>query len=109
MKHLLILREQLSPFDIQLRSIEHQLDFSKASNADSKTDLGDCLRSSCNDFIEHTLSLLLGLIAVFVDQCKNTAVDLTAESSAEALVLVKGVFANALQNLYGELDNVSII
>jgi len=26
-KHLLILREQLSPFDIQLRAVERQLDF----------------------------------------------------------------------------------
>lgn len=32
-KHLLILREQLSPFDIQLRSVERQLDFSEAGKA----------------------------------------------------------------------------
>lgn len=32
-KHLLILREQLSPFDIELRSIERQLDFSEAGKA----------------------------------------------------------------------------
>jgi len=150
-KHLLILREQLSPFDIQLRSVERQLDFSEAgkavtrflanrnrrlfsmstenalitllregvsvqeSSVDSKRDLEDCLRSACNDFIEHTSSSLLGPIAGFVDQCKNTAVGSTAGSSAAALakapfmngVLVKGVFANALQNLDGELDNVS--
>ena len=49
----------------------------------------------------------MGPIAGFVDQCKNTAVGLTAGSLAEALVLVKGVFANAPQNLDGELDNVS--
>jgi len=35
-KHLLILREQLSPFDINLRSIERQLDFSEASKAVTK-------------------------------------------------------------------------
>lgn len=35
-KHLLILREQLSPFDIQLRSVERQLDFSDAGKAVSK-------------------------------------------------------------------------
>ena len=28
-----ILREQLSPFDIQLRSVERQLDFSEAGKA----------------------------------------------------------------------------
>eukprot|EP00591_Stephanopyxis_turris_P000780 CAMPEP_0195514778 /NCGR_PEP_ID=MMETSP0794_2-20130614/6062_1 /TAXON_ID=515487 /ORGANISM="Stephanopyxis turris, Strain CCMP 815" /LENGTH=876 /DNA_ID=CAMNT_0040643093 /DNA_START=103 /DNA_END=2733 /DNA_ORIENTATION=- len=32
-KHLLILREQLSPFDIQLRAVERQLDFSEAGKA----------------------------------------------------------------------------
>lgn len=32
-KHLLILREQLSPFDMELRSVERQLDFSDAGKA----------------------------------------------------------------------------
>lgn len=32
-KHMLILREQLSPFDIELRSVERQLDFSDAGKA----------------------------------------------------------------------------
>jgi len=32
-KHLLIFREQLSPFDIELRSVERQLDFSDAGKA----------------------------------------------------------------------------
>lgn len=32
-KHLLILREQLSPFDIELRAVEKQLDFSEAGKA----------------------------------------------------------------------------
>jgi hypothetical protein len=32
-KHLLILREQLSPFDIELRAVERQLDFSEAGKA----------------------------------------------------------------------------
>jgi len=35
-KHLLILREQLSPFDIDLRSVERQLDFSDAGRAVSR-------------------------------------------------------------------------
>lgn len=35
-KHLLILREQLSPFDMQLRSVERQLDFSDAGKAVSR-------------------------------------------------------------------------
>ena len=30
------------------------------SSVDSKRDLEDCLRSACNDFIEHTSSSLLG-------------------------------------------------
>jgi conserved oligomeric Golgi complex subunit 3 len=32
-KHFLVLREQLSPFDIELRSVERQLDFSDAGKA----------------------------------------------------------------------------
>merc|ERR1711865_102291 len=35
-KHLLILREQLSPFDIDLRSVERQLDFSQSGKAVSR-------------------------------------------------------------------------
>jgi hypothetical protein len=35
-KHLLILREQLSPFDIELRAVERQLDFSDAGKAVSR-------------------------------------------------------------------------
>jgi hypothetical protein len=35
-KNLLILREQLSPFDMQLRSVERQLDFSDAGKAVSR-------------------------------------------------------------------------
>mmetsp|Transcript_3830 Transcript_3830/g.5809 ORF Transcript_3830/g.5809 Transcript_3830/m.5809 type:complete len:937 (-) Transcript_3830:67-2877(-) len=146
-KHLLILREQLSPFDIQLRSVERQLDFSEAgkavsrflanrnrrlfsmstenalvtllregvsvqeSSVDSKRDLEDCLRSACNDFIEHTTSSLLGPISRFVDQCKNASSDgstdiLRKESFMNGIV-VKGMFGNAYDNLESELGNVS--
>jgi len=146
-KHLLILREQLSPFDIQLRSVERQLDFSEAgkavsrflanrnrrlfsmstenalvtllregvsvheSSVDSKRDLEDCLRSACNDFIEHTTSTLLGPISKFVDQCKNASSDgstdvLRKESFMNGIV-VKGMFGSASENLESELGNVS--
>lgn len=144
-----ILREQLSPFDIQLRSVERQLDFSEAgkavtrflanrnrrlfsmstenalitllregvsvqeSSVDSKRDLEDCLRSACNDFIEHTSSSLLGPVAGFVDQCKNAVG--TTGGSTDALakapfmngVVVKGVFSSAIQKVDEELGNVS--
>lgn len=144
-----ILREQLSPFDIQLRSVERQLDFSEAgravtrflanrnrrlfsmstenalitllregvsvqeSSVDSKRDLEDCLRSACNDFIEHISAALLGPIGGFVDQCKNATVGATPGGEALAVApfmngtVVKGVFGSALQNLDRELDNVS--
>lgn len=105
-KHFLILREQLSPFDIELRSVERQLDFSDAgkavarflanrnrrvfsmstenalimllregvsvqeSSVDSKRDLEDALRSSCNDFIEHTAWALAGDLLAAVEACK---------------------------------------
>ncbi|KAL3791801.1 hypothetical protein HJC23_002432 [Cyclotella cryptica] len=148
-KHLLILREQLSPFDIQLRSVERQLDFSEAgkavsrflanrnrrlfsmstenalitllregvsvqeSSVDSKRDLEDCLRSACNDFIEHTSTSLLGPISGLVDQCKNAVG--TGTGSTEALVkasfmngvVVKGIFSKAVTSLDAELENVS--
>jgi len=149
-KHLLILREQLSPFDIQLRSVERQLDFSEAgkavsrflanrnrrlfsmstenalvtllregvsvqeSSVDSKRDLEDCLRSACNDFIEHTTSSLLGPISGFIDQCKNiggSSSDGTTDALRKASfmngVVVKGMFASALDNIESELGNVS--
>lgn len=149
-KHLLILREQLSPFDIQLRSVERQLDFSEAgkavsrflanrnrrlfsmstenalvtllregvsvqeSSVDSKRDLEDCLRSACNDFIEHTTSSLLGPISGFIDQCKNiggSSSDGTTDALRKASfmngVVVKGMFASALENIESELGNVS--
>eukprot|EP00573_Skeletonema_grethae_P013418 CAMPEP_0201693134 /NCGR_PEP_ID=MMETSP0578-20130828/5813_1 /ASSEMBLY_ACC=CAM_ASM_000663 /TAXON_ID=267565 /ORGANISM="Skeletonema grethea, Strain CCMP 1804" /LENGTH=938 /DNA_ID=CAMNT_0048178611 /DNA_START=71 /DNA_END=2887 /DNA_ORIENTATION=- len=143
-KHLLILREQLSPFDIQLRSVERQLDFSEAgkavsrflanrnrrlfsmstenalvtllregvsvqeSSVDSKRDLEDCLRSACNDFIEHTTSSLLGPISKFVDQCKNedSIVVLRSKSFMNGIV-VKGMFGSALANFESEFGNVS--
>ncbi|KAL7443203.1 hypothetical protein ACHAXM_008832 [Skeletonema potamos] len=146
-KHLLILREQLSPFDIQLRSVERQLDFSEAgkavsrflanrnrrlfsmstenalitllregvsvqeSSVDSKRDLEDCLRSACNDFIEHTTSSLLGPISAFVDQCKNASSDGSTDVLRKAPfmngIVVKGKFSNAFANLESELGNVS--
>ena len=83
------------------------------SSVDSKRDLEDCLRSACNDFIEHISSSLLGPIAGFVDQCKNAVGSTTGSTDALAKapfmngVVVKGVFSNALQNLDGEYDNVS--
>ena len=148
-KHLLILREQLSPFDIQLRSVERQLDFSEAgkavtrflanrnrrlfsmstenalitllregvsvqeSSVDSKRDLEDCLRSACNDFIEHTSTCLLGPISEYIDQCKNAVGSTTGSTDVltKAHFMngphVKGVFATATTNLDKELENVS--
>jgi hypothetical protein len=83
------------------------------SSVDSKRDLEDCLRSACNDFIEHTSSSLLGPIALFVDQCKNTIGSTAGSTDALAKApfmdgnLVRGVFSKSLQSLDGELDNVS--
>jgi small nuclear ribonucleoprotein (snRNP)-like protein len=148
-KHLLILREQLSPFDIQLRSVERQLDFSEAgkavsrflanrnrrlfsmstenalitllregvsvqeSSVDSKRDLEDCLRSACNDFIEHTSTSLLGPISSLVDKCKNAIGSGTGSTDALSKApfmngaVVKGVFSTSTSAFDGELENVS--
>ena len=84
------------------------------SSVDSKRDLEDCLRSACNDFIENTSSSILGPIAGFVDQCKNAAGSTTTIASADFIsapfmngALVSSLFSIALQNLDGELDNVT--
>ncbi len=83
------------------------------SSVDSKRDLEDCLRSACNDFIEHTTSSLLGPIAFFVDQCKNTigsttgSMDGLATSPFMNSILVRDVFLRALQNLDNEIEDVS--
>ena len=55
------------------------------SSVDSKRDLEDCLRSACNDFIEHTSSSLLGPVAVFIEQCKNATVGSTTSAIASTL------------------------
>jgi len=103
---LLILREQLSPFDIELRSVERQLDFSDAgkavarflanrnrrlfsmstenalitllregvsvqeSSVDSKRDLENALKASCNDFIDHCAKTLAGDLLELAEQCR---------------------------------------
>jgi hypothetical protein len=81
------------------------------SSVDSKRDLEDCLRSACNDFIEHTTSSLLGPISAFVDQCKNASSDGSTDVLRKAPfmngIVVKGKFSNAFANLESELGNVS--
>ena len=82
------------------------------ASVDSKRDLEDCLRSACNDFIEHTSTSLLGPIAGLLDQCKNTVG--SGDGSSEALakapfmngVVVKGIFSKAVSSLDGSLENV---
>ena len=80
-------------------------------SVDLKRDLEDCLRLACNDFIKHSSASLLGPVAVFVDQCKNATVGLTADALAKAqfmdATIVRGVFSRALDGLKGELDSVT--
>ena len=107
-RHWLILREQLSPFDVELRSVEKHLDFSEAgqavarfwakswrtenalwkllkegvsvqeSSVDSKRDLEEALRSACNDLMEHVAQAAAGPLLQVVQDCQN------AESAAVA-------------------------
>lgn len=82
------------------------------ASVDSKRDLEDCLRSACNDFIEHTSTSLLGPIAGLLDQCKNAvgSGDGSSEAFAKAPfmngVVVKGIFGKAVSSLDGALENV---
>ena len=83
------------------------------ASVDSKRDLEDCLRSACNDFIEHTSTTFSGPISDLVDQCKNAVG--SNEGSSEALinasfmngVIVKELFSRTLSPLDAELENVS--
>jgi small nuclear ribonucleoprotein (snRNP)-like protein len=83
------------------------------ASVDSKRDLEDCLRSACNDFIEHTSTSLLGPIAGLVDQCKNAvgsgtgSTDSLVKAAFMNAVIVKGIFSKADEALGGELENVS--
>lgn len=134
-KHFLILREQLSPFDIELRSVERQLDFSDAGKAvarflanrnrrvfsvstenalitllregvtvqeasvDSKRDLEDALRSSCNDFIEHTAHLIANDLFSTVESYKSydgtSSTDLT---TAESIVSMLKALSESIES-----------
>jgi conserved oligomeric Golgi complex subunit 3 len=124
-KHFLILREQLSPFDIELRSVERQLDFSDAgkavarflanrnrrvfsvstenalitllregvsvqeSSVDSKRDLEDALRSSCNDFIEHTSRYVAHDLLDAVESYKSRDTSSQLRSAESVIALLK--------------------
>ena len=134
-KHFLILREQLSPFDIELRSVERQLDFSDAGKAvarflanrnrrvfsvstenalitllregvtvqeasvDSKRDLEDALRSSCNDFIEHTAYLVAGDVLDTVESYRNRdGTSSTDIPTAESIVSMLKVLSESIES-----------
>ena len=136
------MREQLSPFDLQLRSVERQLDFTEAgravtrflanrnrrlfsmsnenalvtllregvsvqeSSVDSKRDLEDCLRSACNDFIEHTTASLLGPVFGLVEKCKDAGPEALPSAPFMAATSVRDVLSSALGGLGEGLDGV---
>lgn len=83
------------------------------ASVDSKRDLEDCLRSACNDFIEHTSASLLGPISDLVEQCKNAvgsntgSTEVLVKASFMNGVVVKGIFSKAASSLDSELENVS--
>ena len=143
-KHFLILREQLSPFDIELRSVERQLDFSDAGKAvarflanrsrrvfsvstenalitllregvsvreasvDSKRDLEDALRSSCNDFIEHTsLSLARDLLDA-VESYKSRDTTSHSQSAEALLALLKNTYDSSEVSLVEVKEKMSL-
>mmetsp|Transcript_9084 Transcript_9084/g.22995 ORF Transcript_9084/g.22995 Transcript_9084/m.22995 type:complete len:645 (+) Transcript_9084:949-2883(+) len=143
-KHLLILREQLSPFDIDLRSVERQLDFSDAGKAvsrflanrnrqlfsmstenalvtllregvgmkeesvDSKRDLEEALRSSCNEFIEHTCSSLAGDVMDFSSRLLGGYTSRSLKSSAFfSAQKVKEVLSSTSNDFESKASNVT--
>lgn len=132
----------MSPFDIELRSVERQLDFSEAGKAvtrflanrnrrlfsmstenalitllregvtvqesavDSKRDLEDALRSSCNDFIENTCKLVAGNLMQFVeknrDKVQHDELNGILTETAEGL---DGILGDLLEQMSLYLDN----
>jgi conserved oligomeric Golgi complex subunit 3 len=141
-KHFLILREQLSPFDIELRSVERQLDFSDAGKAvarflanrnrrvfsvstenalvtllregvsvqeasvDSKRDLEDALRSSCNDFIEHTAHLVAHDLLNMAESYKMR--DGTSSSDLTSVESIISMLKGTTESIDDKLTNVKI-
>ncbi|GKY91274.1 hypothetical protein MPSEU_000099900 [Mayamaea pseudoterrestris] len=142
-KHLLILREQLSPFDIELRYIERQLDFSEAgkavarfmanrnrrlfsmstenalltlmregvsvqeSSVDSKRDLEDALRSTCNDFIEHTSTEAAGELLKMVEQCRAAEIGSIPYKAIMNCDSVLNVLEKSRESIESHMNDVS--
>lgn len=147
-KHLLTLREQLSPFDLQWQTVERQLDFSEAGTAvarfwanrnrrvfsmstnenalvsllregvsiqesrvDSKRDLEEALRSSCNDFIGDTTKTLIGDISGLVTLCNSSEsremsiqTHLTPDSLLETLTKTSDDLVTEVDVLQGQMS-----
>eukprot|EP00994_Dinema_validum_P001780 NODE_136_length_2400_cov_83.625266_g94_i0.p1 GENE.NODE_136_length_2400_cov_83.625266_g94_i0~~NODE_136_length_2400_cov_83.625266_g94_i0.p1 ORF type:complete len:718 (-),score=136.80 NODE_136_length_2400_cov_83.625266_g94_i0:155-2308(-) len=93
-RHLLTLREQITPFDIHFQMVERWLDVSglgrkqlsiQSTTRDAKKDLESHLRTACEQFIagasEHTLSTLKSLLGNVTEDTPND----------EALASLRGV------------------
>ena len=138
----------MSPFDIELRSVERQLDFSDAGKAvsrflanrnrqlfsmstenalvtllregvgmkeesvDSKRDLEEALRSSCNDFIDHTCSSLAGdvmdlssrLLGGYTSKSLKSSAFFSAQKVKEALSSTSAGFESKAGNVTTQMS-----
>ncbi|XP_045025748.1 conserved oligomeric Golgi complex subunit 3 isoform X2 [Daphnia magna] len=65
-KHLLILREQIAPFQVDFAVKEMSLDFSSVKNADSRRLADRQLKSTCEAFIDYCGDFLIGPIRVYL-------------------------------------------
>ncbi|KAL7571775.1 hypothetical protein ACA910_002866 [Epithemia clementina (nom. ined.)] len=99
-QHLLILREQVSPFDLELRTVERQLDFSEAGKAMAKF-LANRNRRLLSMNTENAIVMLLreGV------SVQESSVDSKRDLEDALRTACNDFIAHALQSLAGRLVN----
>lgn len=77
------------------------------SSVDSKRDLEDALRGACNDFINHTCTLLAKSIIAWVAQCKECKLNLKDQicMRGETVQSLVAQTADSIEDQWTEVTN----